>query len=226
MKKIISIVLCVAMLISTLAVAGASSVFATEVDDMSQLAEIVEKEEGKYTPVIFLPGIGQSETYAYDENGGIISHWNLIGVNFDLSTTENIFTLLKAALPLVGTLVMGKNLLSDDSLADLVDMLFGFCQLDENGKPPANVETPNFRTSLANYESMYGEKGVEGAEIFLKRIPCQELIDVIGEENVYCYNYSAFSYTHKEADGLNDFIAIHLKKSLFQRGITADSDVL
>lgn len=221
MKKIISIVLCVAMLVSTLAVAGASSVFATEVDDMSQLAEIVEKEEGKYTPVIFLPGIGQSETYAYDENGDIISHWNLIGVNFDLSSAENILTLVKAAGPIILTLLAGKNMVSSDALAELVDMLFEFCKLDKNGNPPANVETPLFETSLANYESMYGEKGTEGKEIFLKRIPCQELIDVIGEENVYCYNYSAFSYTLDEADGLNNFI-----KNVVQKETGAEKVIL
>ncbi len=212
MKKIISIVLCVALLISTVAVAGITSVFATEVDNFGQVADLAEEANGEYLPVVFLPGIGQSETYAYDAEGNITSHWNLIGVDFDLSTTANVFTLLKAALPLVGTLVVGKNLLSEDALAGLVDMLFKNCKLDANGNPPANVETPNFRTSLANYESMYGEKGVEGAEIFLKRIPCQELVDIIGPENIYCYNYSAFSYTLNEADGLDDFITNVVKK--------------
>lgn len=212
MKKIISIVLCVAMLISTFAVAGMSSVFATEVDSFGEVADLAVKANGEYTPVVFLPGIGQSETYAYAEDGSIISHWNLIGVNTDFGSVENILTLVKAAGPLILTLLVGKNLVSDAALADLVDMLFKFCKLDENGKPPANVETPNFRTSLANYESTYGEKGEEGKEIFLKRIPCQELIDIIGEENVYCYNYSAFSYTLNEADGLDDFITNVVKK--------------
>lgn len=212
MKKIISIVLCVAMLISTFAVAGMSGVFATEVDTMGELTDAMEKENGEYLPVVFLPGIGQSETYAYDENGDIISHWNLIGVSLDLGSFENILTLVKAAGPLILTLLVGKNLVSDAALADLVDMLFEFCKLDENGNPPANVETPNFRTSLANYEAMYGEKGVEGAEIFLKRIPCDELVEKIGAENIYCYNYAAFSYTLKEADGLDDFITNVVKK--------------
>ena len=138
------------MLISTFAVAGMSGVFATEVDTMGELTDAVEKENGEYLPVVFLPGIGQSETYAYDENGDIISHWNLIGVNLDLGSFENILTLVKAAGPLILTLLVGKNLVSDAALADLVDMLFEFCKLDENGNPPANVETPNFRTSLAN----------------------------------------------------------------------------
>ena len=212
MKKIISIVLCIAMIISTFAIAGVSNVFATEVDSINDIAPLVEEKNGEYLPVVFLPGIGQSETYAYDAEGNITSHWNLIGVDFDLSTAENIFTLLKAALPLVGTLIVGKNLVSDAALADLVDMLFKNCKLDANGKPPTNVETPNFRTSIANYESMYGEKGKEGKEIFLKRIPCQELVDIIGEDKVYCYNYSAFSYTLNEADGLDDFITNVVKK--------------
>lgn len=215
MKKIISIVLSIAMIISVLAIAGVTSAFATEeaIDPtMAQIAVEAKNADGSYTPVVFLPGIGQSETYSYDENGDVVSHWNLIGVSLDLSSPENIFTLIKAALPLIGTLIVGKNLVSDAALADLVDMLFKDCKLDENGKPPANVETPNFRTSLANYETMYGEKGVEGAEIFLKRIPCQELVDIIGAENIYCYNYAAFSYTLNEADGLDDFITNVVKK--------------
>ncbi|MBE6783853.1 MAG: alpha/beta hydrolase [Ruminococcaceae bacterium] len=212
MKKIISIVLCIAMIISTFAIAGVSNVFATEVDDISDVATLAANGNGEYTPVVFLPGIGQSQTYAYDADGNVITDWNLIGVNLDLSSAENIFTLLKAALPLIGTLIVGKNLVSDAALADLVDMLFEYCKLDANGKPPANVETPNFRTNLGNYEKMYGEKGKEGRDIFLNRIPCQELVDIIGEENVYCYNYSAFSYTLNEADGLDDFITNVVKK--------------
>ncbi len=221
MKKVISIILCAAIIISTFAIAGATSAFATEeVESMSDVAELAQNNNGSYTPVVFIPGIGQSETYAYKEDGSIDSHWNLIGVNTDFDA-KDIVTLAKAAVPLVLTLLVGKNLVSQESLNDLMKVLLKNCVLDENGNPPANVKTPNFQTSVANYEEMYGEAGKTGKEIFLKRIPCQDLIDEIGAENVFCYNYSAFSYTYKEASGLNDFI-----KNVVQKETGAEKVIL
>ncbi len=207
MKKIISLLLVFTMLVSTFAVAGITGAFATEIDSVNEISELAEKKDGEYLPVVFIPGIGQSETYLYNDDGTTASHWNLIGVNTDFDA-KAIITLVKAAGPLILTLLVGKNLVSVDALEELMQLLFKNCMLDKDGNSPENVETPLFETSLANYETKYPEndKGKTGKEIFLKRIPCQDLIDEIGEENVYCYNYSAFSYTFREADGLNDFI--------------------
>ncbi len=222
MKKIISIMLVCAMLVSTFAVAGLTGVFATEVDSFAAIANEAEND-GKITPVIFIPGIGQSETYLYNDDGSTDSHWNLIGVNTAFEG-KDILTIVKAAGPLILTLLTGKYLVSEDALAELMQLLFKNCMLDENGNPPANVETPLFKTSLANYETMYPEhdKGKTGKEILLKRIPCQDLVDTIGAENIYCYNYSAFSYTFKEAAGLNDFI----KNVVFKEHEDADKVIL
>ncbi len=223
MKKIVSLLLVFTMLVSTFAVAGITGAFATEMGGFNNISELAEKKDGEYTPVVFIPGIGQSETYLYNEDGTTASHWNLIGVNTAFEA-KDIFTLVKAAGPLILTLIVGQNLVSVDALQDLMQVLFKNCMLDENGNPPADVETPLFKTSLANYETMYpdNDKGKTGKEIFLKRIPCQALIDEIGEENVYCYNYSAFSYTFREADGLNDFI----KNVVFKEHENADKVIL
>lgn len=223
MKKIISLLLVFTILVSTFAVAGVTGAFATEISSVEEIADVVTKKDGEYTPIVFVPGIGQSETYLYNEDGTVNSHWNLIGVNTAFEG-KDIWTIVKAAGPLILTLLVGKNLVSEDALADLMKVLFKNCMLDAEGNPAENVETPLFKTSIANYETMYpdNDKGKNGKEIFLKRIPCQELIDEIGEENVYCYNYSAFSYTFREADGLNDFI----KNVVFKEHEGADKVIL
>ena len=67
-KKIISVILCVIMVFTMSAVA----ITANAKDDV--------------TPVVFIPGIGQSQTYKYDDEGNEIASWNMLHVNTDFAS--------------------------------------------------------------------------------------------------------------------------------------------
>ncbi len=187
--KIISFVLCIAIIISSFAIMGT----AAETNNLSSMEKLPEKY-----PVVFVPGVGQSQTYLYDGYGNEISSWNLINVNTNFKT-EDYFKIAKVAIPLVFSAFIGKNLIEKESLSDLMQVLFKNIIIDDNGDLRPGVNTPCYKYPVSKYQG-------EAKRIFYNRIPCQELIDYVGADNVYCYNYSCFSYTYKVAAGLNDFI--------------------
>lgn len=182
-KKIIAVILCVAMAFSVSAVAFT----ANAKDDV--------------TPVIFIPGIGQSQTYKYDDDGNRVASWNMLHVNDDFGSYS--FTDWLKLIRLVGGLVVSicnqRDVISEGTIEDAFEVLFEDHMRDENGDFINNVVTPNYPCPISGYTE-------EARGIFDRRIPCQALVDEIGADNVYCYNYSIFSNTFENTEGLNDYI--------------------
>jgi hypothetical protein len=67
-KKILAVILCVVMAFSV----------------MTAAFSVSAKEE--VTPVVFVPGIGQSQTYKYDDEGNVVADWNLLHINTDFAS--------------------------------------------------------------------------------------------------------------------------------------------
>ncbi len=153
------------------------------------------------TPVVFVPGIGQSQTYKYDDEGNVIADWNLLHPNtdFDTYSITDWMTFAKFLGELVVSLSMQRDVIQQSTINDLLKVLFSDHLRDENGEFINNVVTPNYPCPVADYDE-------EALDIFNSRIPCQSLLDEIGAENVYVYNYSVFSNTMKNAKGLNEYI--------------------
>lgn len=152
-------------------------------------------------PVVFIPGIGQSQTYKYDDEGNVLADWNMLHLNTDFasySITDWIKT-LRFLTAFVASIVAQRDVVSQSSINGFLEVLFADHLRDENGEFINNIVTPNYDCPISGYNE-------EARNIFDKRIPCQNLIDEIGEENVYCYNYSIFSNTDDNAIGLNDYI--------------------
>ena len=153
------------------------------------------------TPIVFIPGIGQSQTYKYDDEGNEIADWNLFHISFE---TENMslsqwIQLVRFAGQLITSLVIQKDLVTKDTISNLLGILFADHLVDENGDFINNVVCPNYPCSIKDYSE-------DARRIFDSRVPCQEIIDAIGEENVYCFNYSVFSNVDNNARNLNDYI--------------------
>lgn len=193
-KKIIAVLLSVIMVFSLSAVA-------------------ISAYEKEVTPVIFLPGIGQSETYKYDDEGNIIAKWNLLHVNefWSNGTINDWIRIIPFVTQFVASLVYQKDLISQKSINELFNVLFVDHLRGEDGKFIENVETPNYPYPISEYPTSENDKHGEdykyGAlDIFMSRVPCQAVVDEIGGENVYCYNYSIFSNIDDNSKGLNDYI--------------------
>ncbi len=194
MKKILSVLLCVAMLVSGLVM-------------------FTNAEEPEQYPIVFVTGIGQSYSYLFDsaesatadmEDGipdDYITRWNLFCNDFSFFFKEipsyiNIVRLLGG---LVCTVATGKNYISEDCVDDIVTSLFRYNTIDSNGQLPGCVYTPLQKCSVADMEEYARDN-------FYRSIPCQDVIGDVGEDMLYCFNYSAFSFTYDNAENLSKFI--------------------
>lgn len=182
-KKILAVILCVVMAFSAMTAAFAVSAK----DDV--------------TPVIFVPGIGQSQTYKYDDEGNVVAEWNLLHINTDFASFSvfDWLNLVKFVVEFVQSICVQKDVIAPSSIDNLLEIFFADHLNDENGDPINNVVTPLHTYPVSEYDE-------EARDIFDNRIPCQFLLDEIGAENVYCYNYPIFSNADRNAIGLNDFI--------------------
>lgn len=182
-RKIISVILCVVMVFTMSAVA----ITANAKDDA--------------TPVVFIPGIGQSQTYKYDDDGNEVASWNMLHVNTDFASFS-IFDwvkMLRLVAGLVTTIIVQRDVVSESAVKGALEVLFVDHLRNADGEFVNNVVTPNYPCPISGYNE-------DARSIFDRRIPCQALVDEIGEDNVYCYNYSIFSNTFENAEGLNDYI--------------------
>jgi pimeloyl-ACP methyl ester carboxylesterase len=182
-KKILAILLSTVMAFSVLTIAFSASAK----DDV--------------VPVIFIPGIGQSQTYMYDDQGNVVADWNMLHLNTDFKN-YSLSDWIKAT-KFIGSFIASvgaqKDLISKDTINGLLEVLFADHMRDENGKFVKNIVTPNYPCPISGYNE-------DARSIFDRRIPCQGLVDEIGADNVYCFNYSIFSNTSDNANGLNDYI--------------------
>lgn len=182
-KKIISVILCVVMVFTMSAVA----ISANAKDDV--------------TPVVFIPGIGQSQTYKYDDEGNEVASWNMLHVNSDFASFSIVdwVKMLRLAAGLITTICAQRDVVSESAIKGALEVLFVDHLRKDDGSFVNNVVTPNYPCPISGYNE-------DARGIFDRRIPCQALVDEIGEDNVYCYNYSIFSNTFENAKGLNDYI--------------------
>ena len=181
MRKILSLVLCFAILVSTVAFSVSAS------------------ENNKFDcPVVFVTGIGQSQTYVYNEDGSVKADGNLFVINTEFNLKDYL-TIAVLASELIGTIFTGADLVDSKTTSALVKSLFKYCIIDEEGKHVDNVETPCYKCPVSEYNE-------EAKSIFNNRIPCGDFLDEIGEENVYCFNYSPFTNLYNEVDNLDSFI--------------------
>ena len=107
-KKIISVILCVVMVFSISAVA----ISANAKDDV--------------TPVIFIPGIGQSQTYKYDDEGNVVASWNMFHINTDFgsfSITDWI-KMVRLVAGLITTIAVQRDVVSESAIIGALEVLF------------------------------------------------------------------------------------------------------
>ena len=186
-KKLLSVILAVVLCISCASIA----------------AYAVGEE---YIPSIVVPGIFQSETLLYDENGNLAlnSDGEPYEAPFYLDTTMEIVgeALTKALIPIGKLLVTqeDKDAQAANAVADVLGkVLMEKNKCDENGQFIYNVKATKYYDSfrdLSDYDKAY----------ILKQIPLQHYIDIAGEENLYFFSFASFGNMIDTARELYDFI--------------------
>ncbi len=219
-KKIIALILCfsiTASLVAALAYAEDSSETAVADQTAGETADAPSSGKSQSNediyPIVFVTGIGQSYSYLYENEADAkadvadnstdraVARWNLFCNDFSFAFKEpkTYIDILSVAGGLFASLITGFNCISKRSVDSLVKTLFRYNTVDENGKLPANVVTPRMDYPVSKYTQ-------EQRDNFYRSIPCADVIGDIGEDMLYCFNYSAFSFTFNNSDDLDKFI--------------------
>ncbi len=187
MKKIISIVLTVAILTGIIAV----PVFASE--------NTYTPDYDRDTPVVIIHGMSQNDTYMLDENGKRLTDENgayITGWPLKL----DVMALVKEA---IGPLLLSAFLKRDMGLTDAMK------RGAYNGLPwihKDNLGNYDIPCEVPCYEYPMGQMSEELREYYYKLLPLQGLVDIVGGDNVYYFGYDSFGDIIGETEKLNRYI--------------------
>lgn len=161
------------------------------------------KKEKEFYPVVILPGINHSPTYAYDENDNLITDKNgtpIGGSMFIMNQDEIISNALKMlAAPLVKMLVTQKDSGFTDAVYDFACETFRYQQVDNEGNHVQNLKTQRFYHSVAQM--------TEEDEAWLYRmIPLQSLLEEIGADLCYLYTFNLVGDIMQSVEELDEYI--------------------
>ena len=166
-------------------------------------------------PVVFVTGIGQTWSTLNNSDG---YSWNLVPqkkeIVFKDFNLKMYFRLAGVLLRGFMTLTTSSDFTNAKSVRDLFAALLSCCVVDENDNLPENVDVRIYGSrsfdELRHVDLLTGEKCADFEKSMLRRIyhdiPCKELADEIGEENLYCFNYSPFSDIYADAAALHKTI--------------------
>lgn len=151
------------------------------------------------TPVIFIHGMGQNDTFVLDddgnrmvdENGDYITGWPL---------ELDIMSLLKHALPplLLSAITRKDSGLSEGMYNGAQAALYAL-EKDPQGNYIQPVEVPCI-------EKPFSQMTEEEKNDCYEHIPIQELTNIIGEDMVYYFGYDTFGNVADTAEILHNYI--------------------
>lgn len=185
-KKVLAVVLAMVLIVSCVSVLGYSA----------------RKE---YVPTIIIPGLFQSETYAY-ENGEIACDANgtPLAAPFYVSIGEKEITDLvtNALLPITRMFISQEDkdqLAAKEVSRILAGILMGKQRSDANGEFIDDVRPAVYQGSVATIEDFQ----LEGV---LADFPVQEYFEIAGMDNLYVFNYVSTGNMIQTAKDLYDYI--------------------
>ena len=194
MKKIISALLVLAMVLSVFSVAAYADT--PEAVTAAKTGHI--KDFDTETPVILVHGMSQNDTYMLDENGNRIPDDNGYVTGWPLEI--DVMALVKEALPeLLLSIITRKDMgLSEAMRKGAYNALY-VLHKDNKGNYLTEVEVPC-------YECPMSELDPAVKEAYYGFLPVQELGEIIGEDNLYYFGYDSFGDVIYETDKLHNYI--------------------
>lgn len=150
-------------------------------------------------PAIVVPGIGQSNVWALDDNGDYLldddgNRISCFPAVFDVGSI-----VAKVVLPALLTLITQHDIGLSNALCDVVLDAFAVNLCDENGKNTGNIEVEKYPYSVAEC-SDYEKKQI------YNNIPLQAFAEMAGEDHLYYFAYNSFGNNYDTVAELYDFI--------------------
>lgn len=188
MKKLISIVLAFAIVFSMFSLA-ASALVKTECGGNCDRC-----------PSIVVPGIGQSNVWALDDDGNYLLDDNGNRVSCFPATFDIGSIVAKVLAPALLTLITQRDVFLSDALCSVVMDAFAVNNCDPNtGKNTGNIEVEKYPYSVAEC-SEYEKKQI------YNNIPLQNYAEIAGEDHLYYFAYNSFGNNYDIVCELYDFI--------------------
>lgn len=188
MKKIISVILAFSLAFSVLAVGASAADVKTECGGNCDTC-----------PSIVVPGIGQSNVWALDENGDYL----LDGNGEKISCFPAVFDIgsivVRVLAPAILTLVTQHDVGLSQALSDVILDAFEVNLCDNNGKNTGNLELEKYPYSVAEC-SEYEKEQIYDA------VPLQAYAEQAGEDHLYFFTYNSFGNHLDAVNELYDFI--------------------
>ena len=148
-------------------------------------------------------------------DGKYKSRWNLFTTDYDeaLAKKETKQAIVHLIMQVLITLFVRKNVVKEEDIRTLMSNLWAYNLVDENGDQDPRVVTPRYPCPVSQYPYGTDENGNRYSEArnrFYTSIPCEDVArEKLGpnfEDYLYCFNFSPFSYTTKNVDGLHEYI--------------------
>ena len=195
MKKIISLVLASVMALSMLSVTASATV------------KTNCKGECDTCPAIVVPGIGQSNVWALDENGDYLLDENGEKISCFPAVFDIASIVKKVLAPALLTLITQHDIGLSKALCEVVLDAFEVNNCDpKTGKNTGNIEVEKYPYSVA--ECSEYEKG----EIY-DNIPLQAFSEIAGEDHLYYFAYNSFGNNYDIVTELYAFIQMVKKET-------------
>lgn len=188
MKKIISVLLAVSMILSCCAVFASAAEVKTECGGNCDIS-----------PSIVVHGIGQSNVWALDDNGDYLTDEDGERISCFPAIFDVGSIVKKVLFPVLLTLFTQHDLGLSNALCDVVRDAFAVNMCDENGKNTGNIELETYPYSVAECSEYEKEQ-------IYDNIPLQAYSEIAGEDHLYYYAYNSFGNLQQTVDGLYEFI--------------------
>ncbi len=174
MKKVVSIILTLCLVISGAGLTAFAAETKTDCGGNCQNC-----------PTVVVPGIGQSNVWALDENGDFLLDSDGDKINCFPAYFNIGSIVVRVLAPLLLTLLTQHDIGLSAALVDVVKESFAVNMCDNSGKNTGNIMVEKYPYSLA--ECSEYEKG----EIY-DAIPLQEYSRLVGEDHLYFFAYNSF----------------------------------
>ncbi len=209
LKRAISLVLSLAMVVSAFAFTGSAAV--PSPDD----AEVITTCNGECgnCPVIVLPGINHSPTYLYDEADKPVldGDGNQIGGTLLILNLDGVLKQLpKVIFSVLGTLILQHNMMLDKVAYDVASEAFKFQKCDDKGDHIENLQTQRWYYPLSVMREVDGEDQIDWV---YRMVPMKPLVDEIGEDHTYFFTFNLVGDPMDSADDLDKYIQLVKKQT-------------
>ncbi len=195
LKKIISLVLCAAMLFSVAAIGTSATEKTTDCNG-----------DCEYYPTVIIPGLGQSSVCVTDDDGNFILDKDGKKISAFPAYIQIGDIIKKAAVPLILSLFTQKDMGLTDALKEVIRSCFGINQADLKAQITTNVKVEKFPYSFA-------ECSEYEMSVINSHIPFNKYHTDLPYDHLYYFTYNSFGNHIDTALELYDYIQMVKKQT-------------